>query len=272
MICAFFLAADVVPPASQGVPNSSDGVQNLNGTYTDFASIVTSIDNVSQQSGAGDTAPPDQPVPGTTVTSIDGQPVDISVSSFANTTTPSRRAVKKRVEDEYGYEEVFGGTGYAGLSGITDASIEGTAYLTYTVVPNSTYNVEECLRFCTSVPGCGMSISSIVKKTALTRWYLVFANLYYEFNNELLDFVFSQHSNLKCAVYADIHDAAEKTNFGGQPSYPQPGPLTYIQDSSGWAASSLINPSDPPGYQLVFGPTNGANNAPGVSGLFYRPP
>ena len=93
----------------------------------------------------------------------------------------------------------------------------------------------------------------------------VFANLYYEFNNDLLDFVFSEHSNLKCALYADTHTAAEKTNFGGQQSYPAPGPLTYIQDSSGWALSTLEDPTDPDGYELVFGPTNGANNAPGVS-------
>ncbi len=49
----------------------------------------------------------------------------------------------------------------------------------------------------------------------------MFVNLYYEFNNYLLDFVFSEESNLKCAAYGDIHNASEKTNFGGQASYPQ---------------------------------------------------
>lgn len=49
----------------------------------------------------------------------------------------------------------------------------------------------------------------------------VFVNVFYEFNNYLLDFVFSEKSNLKCAAYGDIHTAAEKTNFGGQASYPQ---------------------------------------------------
>lgn len=48
-----------------------------------------------------------------------------------------------------------------------------------------------------------------------------FVNLYYEFNNYLLDFVFSEKSNLKCAAYGDIHNTTEKTNFGGQASYPQ---------------------------------------------------
>jgi hypothetical protein len=49
----------------------------------------------------------------------------------------------------------------------------------------------------------------------------VFVNVYYEFNNYLLDFVFGEHSNLECAAYGDIHAAAEKTNFGRQASYPQ---------------------------------------------------
>jgi hypothetical protein len=91
----------------------------------------------------------------------------------------------------------------------------------------------------------------------------VFANLYYEFNNEALDF--QETSNLKCAVYADVHTAAEKTNLGGQQLEPLPAGLTYIQQSSGYAAKTLVEPADPEGYELVFGPTNGANNAPGVS-------
>ncbi|KIJ33759.1 hypothetical protein M422DRAFT_182877 [Sphaerobolus stellatus SS14] len=132
-----------------------------------------------------------------------------------------------------------------------DASIEGTAYLTYTVVPNSTYNVDACLSFCNTVPGC------------------VFVNLYYKFNNELLDFVFNEQSNLKCAAYADIHTAAEKTNFGGQQSYPAPGPLTFIQQSSGFAAKALVEPTTPDGYSLVFGPTGGANNAPDYMGFVF---
>lgn len=92
----------------------------------------------------------------------------------------------------------------------------------------------------------------------------VFANLYYEYNNELLDWVFSEKSNLKCAVYADIHTAAEKTNRGGQQLKPPPEPLVYIQNSSGYASKTLADPPVPEGYELVFGPTNGANNAPGV--------
>lgn len=96
---------------------------------------------------------------------------------------------------------------------------------------------------------------------------LVFANIYYELNNFLLDFAFSEHSNLKCALYADVHTAAEKTNFGGQQSERAPASLTFIQQSSGYSSKALVDVIDPPGYELVFGPTNGANNAPGVSFL-----
>ena len=104
----------------------------------------------------------------------------------------------------------------------------------------------------------------------INYWFiLVFFNIYYEFNNELLDYVFSEQSNLKCVLYADTHTAEEKTNFGGQQSKPVPAPLTYIQQSSGYSSKTLLDPADPSGYELVFGPTNGANNAPGVS--FHRP-
>ncbi|KAJ7431038.1 hypothetical protein B0H11DRAFT_2132482 [Mycena galericulata] len=150
------------------------------------------------------------------------------------------------------FTEVFSGL----APGAHDASIEGPAYLTYTVVSNATYNVAACQDWClNNVAGC------------------VFVNLYYEFNNELLDFVFSQQSNLKCAAYSAIYSASDKTNFGGQASYPQVGtepvPLTYITQSSGWALTSYVNPDAPDGYELVFGPTGGANNAPGYMGFTF---
>lgn len=94
----------------------------------------------------------------------------------------------------------------------------------------------------------------------------VFANLFYEFNNPGLD---AAGSNLKCAVYGDIHTAAEKTNKGGQQLAALPAGTTYIQQSSGYSSGSLVSPAPPEGYDLVFGPTNGANNAPGVSQCFF---
>jgi hypothetical protein len=65
-------------------------------------------------------------------------------------------------------------------------------------------------------------------------------------------------------VYADVHKASEKVNRGGQQLEPSPAGLTFIQQSTGWAAKSLVDPETPEGFELVFGPTNGANNAPGV--------
>ncbi|KXN92682.1 hypothetical protein AN958_00352 [Leucoagaricus sp. SymC.cos] len=132
-----------------------------------------------------------------------------------------------------------------------DGSIEGTAYLTYTVVSNLTYSVDDCLRFCDRVDGC------------------VFANLYYEYNNALLDWVFNEKSNLKCAVYADVHAATEKTNRGGQQLEPPPAPLVYIQNSSGYSSKTLVDPPAPEGYELTFGPSDGANNAPGYMGFAF---
>ncbi len=59
-------------------------------------------------------------------------------------------------------------------------------------------------------------------------------NLFYELNNPHLD---AASSNLICAAYADVHDASEKTNFGGQQLAPLPAGKTFIQDSSGVRSS-----------------------------------
>ena len=90
----------------------------------------------------------------------------------------------------------------------------------------------------------------------------VFANLYYEYNNDALDH--RESSNLKCAVYGDVHGSAEKTNFGGQQLEAPPAGLTYVQQSSGWASKALVDPEAPEGYDLAYGPESGANNSPGV--------
>ena len=72
-------------------------------------------------------------------------------------------------------------------------------------------------------------------------------------------------------MYADVHSAAEKTNRGGQQLAPPPAGLTYIQQSSGYALKKLVDPAVPDGYELVFGPKNGANNAPEVRRLLSKP-
>ncbi|KAJ7617876.1 hypothetical protein FB45DRAFT_1034111 [Roridomyces roridus] len=246
-IASLFLAVSaVVPPGKQGALDQP--VDDTPAPTPDNDAIADTAGQVNQKSSVPVTAVPSDNVPATTVTALDGDLVNATVASVVDSS--SRR--RKRQSSQPGeYVEIF----YPLAPGVHDASIEGTAYLTYTVVNNATYNIKDCLAFCDKVDGCE------------------FVNLYYEFNNELLDFVFSEKSNLKCAAYGDIHTAAEKTNFGGQASYPQVGnetvPLTYITQSSGWAAKDLTDPATPEGFSLVFGPTGGANNAPGYMGFAF---
>ncbi|KAF7315691.1 hypothetical protein MIND_00084700 [Mycena indigotica] len=259
-LAALFVSARaaLVPPGHQGSPNQPVDVSEADAPTTDSNAIVQTLGQVDQKSSPPHDAPPSADVPPTTVTAIDGSLTNATVSTVAGSssdTTPStrkRRNLGRLGKRTSGFKKVFDGL----PAGQHDASIQGTAYLTYTVVPNSTYNVQACLDWCTQrVDGC------------------VFVNLFYEYNNYLLDFVFSEKSNLKCAAYGDVHNATEKLNFGGQSSYPQVGsepvPLTYITQSSGYAADSLVDPDTPDGYDLVFGPTGGANNAPGYMGFAF---
>ena len=99
----------------------------------------------------------------------------------------------------------------------------------------------------------------------------VFVNLLYEFNNDLLDNVFSEKSNLKCVAYSIVHTAKDKTNFGGQQSMPPPAEKTYVQQSSGYAKTTLWDPPLPGGYQLVFGPEEGYIGDDGVRSHPFLP-
>ncbi|KAE9398947.1 hypothetical protein BT96DRAFT_976123 [Gymnopus androsaceus JB14] len=243
---AISFAESLFIPALQSAPATSVDPPNLNGTTTDTSNIVSTVQQVDQKAGAAPDAPPAQPAVNTTITAVDGDLVNQTVPT---NTTSSRRGLYEIARRNDNYEQVFSGTGTGPDD--RDAAIEGTAYLTYTVVSNATYDVDDCLDYCDSVEGC------------------VFANLYYEFENPLLDLVFSQGSNLKCVVYADVHTAIEKSNFGGQQLYPAPAPLNYIQQSSGWALKSIPEPAAPQGYSKVFGPTGGANNAPGYMGFAF---
>ncbi|KAJ7722206.1 hypothetical protein B0H16DRAFT_359402 [Mycena metata] len=247
-------ASAIVPPGQQGAFNQSI-TQSSDGPTTDADLIAQTVKQVNQKSGAPDDEAPDADIPPTGVTAIDGVLTSASVADVTGLNSAHRRRPRHYFgrfdRRQSGFEEIF-----AGLPADQhDAAIEGTAFLTYTLVPNSTYNVDACLTWAATIDGC------------------VFVNLYYEFNNYLLDFVFSEESNLKCAAYGDIHNASEKTNFGGQASYPQVDnntvPLTFITQSSGWGLQSLIDPADPDGYSLVFGPTGGANNAPGFMGFAF---
>jgi hypothetical protein len=113
---------------------------------------VSTAKQVDQKSGATTNAAPDLPALNATITAIDGKVV--------NATVPlSRRSLSAGVESKISrrnnsdYEMVFWGTG-TDLED-RDASIEGTFYLTYTLVDNSTYSIDQCLDYCDSIPECG---------------------------------------------------------------------------------------------------------------------
>ncbi|KAJ6478107.1 hypothetical protein C8R47DRAFT_641489 [Mycena vitilis] len=242
-------ATAIVPPGHQGAPNQTPDATDA--ATPDNAVIADTVNQVNQKSSAPVDAAPNADVAPTTVTAIDGTVTNDTIAGVSSSNSTRRRDVGRFGKRQPEFQQVF-----APLpAGQNDASIEGTAYLTYTVVNNATYNVKACTDWCATVPGC------------------VFVNLYYEHNNYLLDFVFNEKSNLKCAAYGDLHKAVEKTNRGGQASYPQVGnatvPLTVITQSSGWGLESLLDPNTPDGYDPVFGPTDGANNAPGYMGFAF---
>ncbi|KAJ7853310.1 hypothetical protein B0H14DRAFT_3108485 [Mycena olivaceomarginata] len=242
-------ATAIVPPGHQGSPHQP--VDDVPAPTPDNDLIAQTVGQVDQKTGPPVDAPPNADVPPTGVTAIDGTVTNSTIAEVSAGNSARRRNAGRFGKRQSGFKKIFDGK----PADQKDASIEGTAYLTYTVVPNSTYNVDACLNWAAKIDGC------------------VFVNLYYEFNNDLLDHVFSEKSNLKCAAYGDLHSAKEKTNFGGQASYPQVGnepvPLTYITQSSGYGLDSLVDPDTPDGYELVFGPTGGANNAPGYMGFAF---
>jgi hypothetical protein len=57
---------------------------------------------------------------------------------------------------------VFSGTGDSPAD--RDASIEGTAYLTHTLVGNATYDggLEQCLVWCDGIEGCGEIVFTLL--------------------------------------------------------------------------------------------------------------
>ena len=140
----------IVPPASQGQWDAPS--PNLNGTVTDNKSIVATASDVDQKSGAAVDTPPNQPVANTTLTAVDGS----LTTAGSGGDSPSRRSFSKRsTRRSSDYELVFSGTGTGPHD--RDAAIEGTAYLTYSLVSNATYDVDDCLSKCDQVDTCGKS-------------------------------------------------------------------------------------------------------------------
>lgn len=227
-------------------------VKQTDAAVTDFNKIVGAVQLVNPKVRVNpDNGPPGHAPAATLVTVLDGEVVNQPVSKAKRSFHFMKRYLSKFVRRHRGpthvarqvggFKKIFGGTGTERES--RDASIQGSSYLTYTVIPNDgNYNADACVEFCSNIKGC------------------VFVNLYYEYNNPGLD---AGGSNLKCAAYGDIHFAEEKTNWGGQ-DLGGAGP-TYIQESSGYAKIGLVEPSPPAGYDYVFGPVNASNNAAGVS-------
>lgn len=146
-----------MPPASQGAwDDPSDALIPNNTATTDAESIFSTASIVDQKSGAAGDTDPNQPVPPVTVTAVDGDLTNTTIANVTSTRRRSTRSLSRR--DSSDYELVFSGSGTGPTD--RDASIEGTAYLTFTLVPNSTYNVDACLDFCDSVTDCGTFFDS----------------------------------------------------------------------------------------------------------------
>ena len=139
----------IVPPASQGEWDAPS--PNPNGTVTDTDNIVSTVYQVDQKSGA-DVAniPPDPPVPNTAVTAIDGS---LTTAGSDGNSTSRRSFSELSTRQPSDYELVFSGTGTGPDD--RDAAIEGTAYLTYSLVSNATYDVDDCSNKCDQVESCG---------------------------------------------------------------------------------------------------------------------
>jgi hypothetical protein len=116
----------------------------------DNDAIAQTAGKVDQKSGPAVNAAPNTDVPPTTVTAVDGTLTNTTVADAASGPT-RRRDVGRFGKRQPGFEKVFDGK----PTGEHDASIQGTAYLTYTVVNNATYNVQACLDWCAGINGCG---------------------------------------------------------------------------------------------------------------------
>ena len=133
-------SASVLVPRSLGTRDADQ--------MTDFATIFAAANQIDQKSGVPVDAPPNQPASETTVTAVNGVPTNATVTNSKR----EENGLRKRQLSDFQLVFSGGGTG----PNDRDAAIEGTAYLTYTVVPNSTYNIDACLQYCDSVQNCGL--------------------------------------------------------------------------------------------------------------------
>ncbi|CAO1633477.1 unnamed protein product [Sympodiomycopsis kandeliae] len=239
---------------AQGVINSDDA------NVTPADNLVLALLNTNQTEGVPADAYPAEPVDATEVATNTSQVLDaparrwfeparrwfepVAVRGINKGNVATRNILSAR---DRTYQVIYDGTDPAN-SAFAGAAVQAPAYLTYKVVSNTTSyaaSKADCLAFCTKTPSCAS------------------ANLYYEFDNPLLDWVFSEKSNLKCALYGEIPTTNQMTNKGGQQLKPKGYPLNHIEKSSVFATTDpLDNVATPAGYELTYGPVNAANNDP----------
>lgn len=139
----------ITPPAYRGVSQSIQPSLNLEGEQTDIDNIIFMAHNVEQKDGPKAESAPDLPVTEAVVTAVDGHLTEAGEAAAPSSST--KRSLRRR--DANDYNLVFSGTGTNAAD--RDAYVQGTAYLTYHLVNNATYNVEACLDHCSSEPRCG---------------------------------------------------------------------------------------------------------------------
>ncbi|KAJ7690915.1 hypothetical protein B0H14DRAFT_3175732 [Mycena olivaceomarginata] len=149
--------------------------------------IAQTVGQVDQKTAPPVDAPPNADVPPTGVTAIDGTITNSTIAEVSAGNSARRRNAGRFGKRQSGFKKIFDGK----PADQKDASIEGTAYLTYTVVPQLDLQRDACLNWAAKIDGC------------------VFVNLYYEFNNDPSSTMSSARSL-----------TSKKTNFGGQAILP----------------------------------------------------
>lgn len=172
---------------AQGVLDTDDSV------VTPMDNLVSALLQTNQTEGVPADAYPSEPIQATEIATntsdaIDApqrrglfQPVSLNKGNIARSTSQ----LGKHARD---WTTILDGTLPANAQ-YASAAVQMPAYLTYKVVSNtSDYSVAKsnCLSFCEKTPKCAS------------------ANLFFEYNNPLLDWVFGEKSNLQCALYGDI--------------------------------------------------------------------
>lgn len=146
--------SDTTPPALYAAPNSITSTPDVPNNITDTDTIGHTVGMVDQKAGATTDAKPGLEQAPTMVTAVDGKLMTQNISD-SNSTDMPQGAGRRASSDYY---MVFNGTA------TNDAAIVGTAYLTFTVVSNSSYaqGLEECFIFCDKTDGCGAFESSFL--------------------------------------------------------------------------------------------------------------